>query len=354
MAKDVKTQPRRTPPSPRQLSASQRRRAYNRMRRQKRRKLLFYIAAFLAVIVVAVVLCLTVLFRITAIDVEGDTRYSADDLIAACGIEPGENLFLADTKGAEAALEEKYPYLATVEVHRSLPARIEISVTDAKVSCAAAWNNQYLLLDKSGKVLEITGTPPDGTPVCTGLSVKSAALGQKVVLDDPEQLSLYAEVAGAVSESGLEPVTSIDVSDAFNLKVVCQNEAGNRMTLELGNENYLSKKLRFAKATLEQKLSDSAAGTFDLSLVTQEKSLTFFSLDPVESTPEESPSSEDPDSGTGTSSEESGGEGTASIPEDAPYFVQNGGYTYNGDGTYTDADGNVFDSSGNWLYNENY
>ena len=265
-------------------------------------------------------MCLTVLFRITAIDVEGDTRYSADDLIAACGIEPGENLFLADTKGAEAALAEKYPYLATVEVHRSLPARIEISVTDAVVSCAAAWNNQYLLLDKTGKVLEITGTPPDGTPVCTGLSVKSAQLGQKVELDDPEQLSLYAEVAGAVSESGLEPVTSIDVSDAFNLKVVCQNEAG----------------------------------TFDLSLVTQEKSLTFFSLDPVESTPEESPSSEDPDSGTGTSSEESGGEGTASIPEDAPYFVQNGGYTYNGDGTYTDADGNVFDSSGNWLYNENY
>lgn len=307
MARDVQNRPHKPHPqqqNPRQLSASQRQRAYKRMRRQKRRQLLFYIFAFLAAVIVAIVLCLTVLFQITSIDVSGTTRYKASDIIDISGLHKGENLFLADTNGAEQKIQANFPYLSEVKVSRRLPARITIAVEDATIACVADWNGKYLLLDPTGKVLEVADQASGDVPVCEGLKVKSATVGKAVVLSDQSQLTLFSQVAQAVKDSGLSTTTSIDISDPYELKVICKNKVGNQMTLKLGNANYLSKKLRFAKATLDQKLSDSQAGTFDLSLVTQEKSLTFFSLDPAADTSASSDTSATSDTSQSASSAE--------------------------------------------------
>lgn len=306
MARDVQNRPQDPHPQQpnlRRMSASQRQRAYKRMRRQKRRQLLFYILAFLAVVIVAIVLCLTVLFKITSIEVSGTTRYKAADIIQTSGLHKGENLFLVDTNDAEQKIQKNFPYLSEVKVSRRLPARVTIAVKDASVACVADWNGKFLLLDSTGKVLEIATQASGDVPVCKGLKVKSATVGNTVSLSDQNQLKLFSQVAQAVKDSSLSTTTSIDISDPYDLKVICKNKAGNQMTLKLGNSNYLSKKLRFAKATLDQKLSDSQAGTFDLSLVTQEKSLTFFSLDPV---PDSStPSDASDESQSASSAEES-------------------------------------------------
>lgn len=362
MAKDVQNRPHGAQPSPRQLAAGQRKRAYVRMRRQKRRRLVSYILAFLAVVAVAVALCLTVLFRITSIEVAGATRYAAEELIQASGIQKGQNLFLADVGGAPEKIQSKHPYLSAVKVSRRLPARIVIEVQDASVACVAEWDGKFLLLDSEGRVLELAAKAPDGAPVCKGMQVKSAAVGEKVVLQDENQLGLFSQVAQAVKDSGLSGTSAVDLSDAYNLKVVCSNKAGKQMTLKLGNANYLGKKLRFAKATIDQKLADSEAGTFDLSLITQEKSLTFFQLDPAQQEPAASSSAASSSSqaesegdgggqaqgGTGDGGAESGGGEEPSNP-----YQGNSDYIDNGDGTYTDLDGDTFKANGEYVGNVN-
>ena len=45
-------------------------------------------------VVAAIVFGVAIFFKVTTIEVQGNTLYSAEDVIAASGIEPGDNLLL--------------------------------------------------------------------------------------------------------------------------------------------------------------------------------------------------------------------------------------------------------------------
>ncbi len=265
-----------------QRSAGQRQRAYNRLRHRKRMQLLFYICIFLVVVVTAVILCVTVLFRIQSIAVVGKSRYAASQITQACGISPGQNLFTAKVDGAAEQVKRACPYLGEVTVSRSLPAKIVISVKEATVSGAVAWNGKFVLLDSSGKVLELSTAAPSAVPAVKGLGVISAKAGEQVQYKDAKHSKLFQEIAGAAKTAGLTGLTVIDVTDEYNLCITCKGKAGSKLTVKLGNAAYLEKKFRFAKATIDQHLSGEN-GTFDVSSVGREKSITWFT--PASSAP---------------------------------------------------------------------
>ena len=47
-------------------------------------------------VVAAIVFGVAIFFKVTTIEVQGNTLYSAEDVIAASGIEPGDNLLLVN------------------------------------------------------------------------------------------------------------------------------------------------------------------------------------------------------------------------------------------------------------------
>ena len=71
--------------------------------------------------VLSVLLCLTMLFNVDRVKIEGNTLYEEMDLIKTSGIEKGENLFEVDTAYAEDKLFSVYSYIEEVEVKRSFP-----------------------------------------------------------------------------------------------------------------------------------------------------------------------------------------------------------------------------------------
>lgn len=245
-------------------------------------QLLFYICIFIVVVVTAVILCVTVLFRIQSIEVEGKTRYTASQITQACGIPPGQNLFMAKVDGAAEQVKRACPYLGDVTVSRSLPAKIVISVKETTVSGAVAWNGKYVLLDSSGKVLELSPAAPSAVPAVKGLGVISAKAGEQVQYKDAKHSKLFQEVAGAAKTAGLSGLTVIDVTDEYNLSIICKGKTGSKLTVKLGNAAYLEKKFRFTKATIDQHLSGEN-GIFDVSSVGREKSITWFT--PASSAP---------------------------------------------------------------------
>ena len=94
----------------RRRSAVGRRGLTPKAKRRKLRMVLFYVGTFLLVITAAIVLSLTVLFRIDSIEVDNSSRYSSEEILKACGIEDGENLFLADVEGARKKIDQALPY----------------------------------------------------------------------------------------------------------------------------------------------------------------------------------------------------------------------------------------------------
>ena len=193
--------------------------ASRKARRRKRLLLIFYLVTFLIAIGAAVVLSITVLFRIDTIQVTGQSRYTEQEIVQMSGIEVGENLFLADTATAKQQIEEKLPYIGRAKVSRRLPAKILITVEEAEISGAVEYGGGYAIVSPEGKVLEITSAIPEGYSLIEGLDLKSADLGKKIVYEDPEKQEMFTELAQSLAEHGIAPITRMDLTNLYDIVV---------------------------------------------------------------------------------------------------------------------------------------
>ena len=104
-------------------------------KKSRRWRMIITYSALVAVVVVAgITLSLTVFFKTANFEIEGDTRYSKEQLVSACGIKEGENIFLANKKWAEENIKNTFPYVQKVDVSFGLPDRIVIDVTEGEAS----------------------------------------------------------------------------------------------------------------------------------------------------------------------------------------------------------------------------
>ena len=86
--------------------------AKKRKRRRRRgglARLLRPLSVLLAA--VAVVIALTLFFKVGSIEVTGNSRYSAEEIAAATGVEMGDNLILLDRYGIQRKLFVDLPYI---------------------------------------------------------------------------------------------------------------------------------------------------------------------------------------------------------------------------------------------------
>ena len=69
------------------------------------------------------------MFRLSRIDVVGNGRVAGSDVIARANLNPNENVWLADVRGAERRIEA-IPYVLSAHVHRRFPAAVRISIVE--------------------------------------------------------------------------------------------------------------------------------------------------------------------------------------------------------------------------------
>jgi len=248
------------------------RRSDIRKRRRRRALLLFYFFTFVTVIVAAVAVSLTVLFKIDSIQVNGTSRYSAEKIMKAGGIEKGENLFLAKTKEAEAEIQRELPYIGTAKVTRRLPAQIVISVSEEPICGALEYNKKFIVVSHSGKVLEIADKMPANCPVIKGIKLSKAEVGKIIVYADKSQQTMFQSLTAAISSSKLQKITAIDLSNTYKIQIVYDS----RVTMNLGLPSDFDYKLRFAKSILDAgKIKDSEKGTLNLSVAVEDNNAFF-------------------------------------------------------------------------------
>ncbi|HEX3037424.1 MAG TPA: FtsQ-type POTRA domain-containing protein [Oscillospiraceae bacterium] len=283
---------REQPPQHRPSGAS------SRAKKRHRGLMIFYVFTFLMVIVAAVVLSLTVLFKIDTIEVNGTTRYTPQEIISASGIEKGKNLFLTNTSQAGAAIKKKLPYIGTVTVSRGLPAKILITVKSAELSGAVQYNGGYVLISKDGKVLEQVNTLPNDCAAIIGLELASAQTGTSIACKSEAEKALYEELVSVLETNKMDKITKIDISNSYRILV----EYDKRITMNLGLASGMDYKIRFAKTVLPQ-LESNAKGVLNLSVAEEDDRVYFNPNDSTSSTASSSAAaSSSKASGTGATS----------------------------------------------------
>jgi len=217
----------------------------------------------LAVFVVALgaVLCLTVLFEIGEITVTGSDKYTAEEIIAASGIEIGDNLFRVPTGVIARDLAVRYPYIENVGLHRLFPPSVEIRIEQSVPVVALAAGDELVLITRDGKVLE-RGMILLGADLLLvhGLDVTGREPGDFLGGDDESAgLVMINYLLDAKAETGFTGLTNLDITDPFNMHVMYEN----RLSLRLGTEANLPDKLRLIRLVVEERLHPEAHGILD-------------------------------------------------------------------------------------------
>jgi cell division protein FtsQ len=108
------------------------------------------------------------LLRIREVRFEGLSRATAQELLELSPVQRGDHLLLCDTALVELALQ-RHPWIASVEVRRTLPAALEVRVSERRAAALVDLGGLYLV-DTEGEVFK-RARPGDGLdlPVITGV-----------------------------------------------------------------------------------------------------------------------------------------------------------------------------------------
>ncbi|MGN0493620.1 MAG: cell division protein FtsQ/DivIB [Acutalibacteraceae bacterium] len=233
-----------------------------RQRRIRRRRMLIGLTLLIVLLIVAgAALSLTVFFPIESLSAKGSAKYTSEQIIAASGINKGDNLFTASVKLDE--LREKLPYIESVKLKRNLPGSLTITVADAEAYACYYTDNKYFLVSKSGYVLENPDEKPNELTLITASGVK-CELGKRVEFSDEKTQTLITEIGKYAGEYGVT-LNSIDITDELSLTV----KAENRFTVNLGTSNYLENKFAHLSGMIKN-IEEGKTGKINLSMWTSD------------------------------------------------------------------------------------
>lgn len=277
-----------------------RRSSRSRTRRRNRGRFgpLFKLLCVLAVIV-ALTGGATVFFRVETVMVTGSQRYTQEEIIAASGIQVGDNLYALNKVRIDRNIRTQLPYVGELSINRALPSTIVITVVEweatAQVSVpdpdrVAALNAARLEQDPEAQPLEVAQepwlisvkgkllepAPPDSTAIpVTGLTPIAPKAGGMLTVPEEEQVQLTAltGLLEALEEAELSDQVSAIRLDATQLTLRYLDRLDVLIKLD-ADFSYSLRLMQAVREQMELRTGGEVRGSIDL---TQSKHDAVFS-----------------------------------------------------------------------------
>ena len=237
--------------------------AKRRNRRRRRGRASFPLRLLSLIIVIAAIVgALTMFFRIDTIVVQGNARYTDEQIIEAAGVQKEQNLVLLNKYDVKQAIFDALPYVETVVVNRKYPDALLLTVTECVASAAIPGADGTWLMSDSGKILERTATVPDGCVRVTGCELSEPSVGAQAAFSEEESYKLdrlLALLRAAEEKQLLGMIGSIDLGDGTAITLTYLD----RFTVKMPWDADLAYKLENLRTVVDV-LEDNEAGTINL------------------------------------------------------------------------------------------
>lgn len=221
-------------------------------------------------ILAAVVAGCIIFFKVDTIEVEGNSRYTQQEILDVAGIQSGENMFLFNKFDSINALLTRLSYVDTVTIRRSLPSTVRITVTECDAAAAVKDEERscWWLVNDSGKILErITDTP--AVPEVSGLAPVDPTVGQAMTVAEEQRLQLSAMtelLTSLTKRELLSGVNSLDLSSGS----VALLQYGGRLEVRMKLSSDFDYEMRMLQEVMtnyvEAKWKDTDTGALDFTL----------------------------------------------------------------------------------------
>ena len=169
-----------------------------------------------AAVVLAIVMGMSIFFKVETVKVSGCNKYTPWDVSEASGVEIGSNLMTISRAQISGNIISNLPYVDTVRVGIILPDTVNIEITELDVvySIQDAAGNWWLM-NADGKIVEgIDTVSAKGYTQVLGVRLESPAVGQQAVAQEEELTTIplvdpEAE-AGQTDETTEPPQETLD------------------------------------------------------------------------------------------------------------------------------------------------
>lgn len=174
-------------------------------------------------ILAAILAGCVVFFRVDTVLVEGNSRYTDEQVVAASQVERGDNLFTLNKSAMISRILTRLPYVDDMSIHRKLPDTLVIYITE---SAPLAWvesGGACWLLDHRCKVLETGEESLAGAlPQVLGLTPIDPTVGSRLTAegDGQDKLERLRAFLAAMGEAGMTGSLTgfIDLSSSNELR----------------------------------------------------------------------------------------------------------------------------------------
>lgn len=183
--------------------------------RRQRRKFVTTVVLVIALIT-GFILSFTSLFTVDLIEVRGNSNFSAEEIISMAHASPGKNIIYHPDKEIIKENLELNPYIESAGVSRKLPSTLVITVKERQQMMALKYDDDYLILDREGILLQKSRTKPKLTLI-EGNTITKIKLGQQLGTQNDEQIQKSIDIMQTMADSDLYFV-KLDMTDASTIK----------------------------------------------------------------------------------------------------------------------------------------
>lgn len=133
-------------------------------------------------VVIAMVLVLSIFFRVDTVRVSGMDKYTPWMVREASGIQDGDSLLGVSKARVAGRIIAKLPYVDKVKIGINLPGTVNIEITELKVTYAIqASDSTWWLITSDGRLVDqIDATAANGYTRILGVQIESPEKGQTI------------------------------------------------------------------------------------------------------------------------------------------------------------------------------
>lgn len=185
----------------------------------------------------AVLLDRAALVRVSRINVRGNSRLSAGEVIALLGGLKGQNILTVDLAAWRLRLLQS-SWVEGATVRRILPSTVEVVITERRALGISRIGEGLYLIDTHGVVIDDYGPAyaDIDLPIIHGL-VNGA--GRDGLAVDSERAELAARLLSSVSRRDIaDRISEVDVTEPHNAAVILK---GDTAVVKLGSEDFLER-----------------------------------------------------------------------------------------------------------------
>lgn len=290
----VKTPRKKTPPKERKLKDADV--VYTPPKPFNRGRFVLRLAT-VAAVVAAILLGMSIFFKVEKVQVSGCKTYTAWEVSEASGIEMGSNLMTLSRAQVSGNIISRLPYVDTVRVGIFLPDTVNIEITELDVVYAIEdTEGAWWLMNDEGKLVEQTnGVTAKGYTRVIGVRVAEPEIGKQAVAQEAGMVEVPlvgpdGETVETTETTATMPTISVGITGAERLETVLMIlqqlnttsitgqidsvDVSNltdielwydeRFQINLGDTGQLEYKINALKATIDQ-MESYESGHLDLS-----------------------------------------------------------------------------------------